>query len=59
MDQPNDRYKRAPSRRSKTPPVKRITISDEAAKAYERLVKERDDKQRDYARHLSADNKPR
>jgi hypothetical protein len=59
MDQPPETYKRAPSRRKKTPPVKRVVLSPEATKAYEKLVQERDEKQRDYARHLSADNKPR
>lgn len=59
MDQPNDRYKRAPSRRNKTAPVKRVVLSAEAARAYEKLVEERDARQRDYGRHLSADNKPR
>ncbi|HVY20370.1 MAG TPA: hypothetical protein VHA70_09865 [Bauldia sp.] len=57
MDQPTRVQK--PKRRSKTPPVRHITISPDAAKAYEKLVKDRDDKQRDYGRHLSADNKPR
>ena len=59
MNEPTERFKRAPSRRAKTPPVKRITISPEAAKAYEKLAQERDEKQRDYARHLGPDNKPR
>ena len=59
MDEPPERFKRAPSRRNKTPPAKRVTISPEAAKAYEKLVQERDQKQRDYARHLGPDNKPR
>jgi hypothetical protein len=57
MSPQDQRYK--PKRRTKTPPVKHISISPEAAKAYEKLVKDRDDKQRDYGRHLSADNKPR
>jgi hypothetical protein len=58
-DQSNERYKRAPSRRKKAPPVKHITLSPEANKAYEKLVEERDARDRDYARHLYADNKPR
>ncbi len=52
-------YKRAPSRRKKVPPVKRVVLSSDAVKAYEKLVQERDERQRDYSRHLSADNKPR
>jgi hypothetical protein len=59
LDEPTERFKRAPSRRNKTPPAKRVTISPEAAKAYEKLVQERDEKARDYTRHLGADNKPR
>jgi hypothetical protein len=59
LDEPPERFKRAPSRRNKTPPAKRVTISPEAAKAYEKLVQERDAKERDYVRHLGADNKPR
>jgi len=59
LNQPTETYKRAPSRRKKTAPVKRVVLSPDANKAYEKLVQERDEKQRDYARHLSADNKPR
>lgn len=58
MSEP-ERYKRAPSRRKKTAPVKRVVLAPDAAKAYEKLVQERDDKQRDYGRHLAADNKPK
>ena len=59
MDESNERYKRPPSRRKKVAPVKRVVLSAEAAKAYEKLVEERDARDRDYARHLSADNKPK
>ncbi len=59
MNEPTERFKRAPSRRSKTSPVKRVTLSPEATKAYEKLVQEREERERDYARHLGADNKPR
>ncbi len=59
MDESTERYKRAPSRRKKTAPVKRVVLSPDAAKAYEKLVQERDDRQRDYVRPLSTDNKPR
>jgi len=59
LNEPTERFKRAPSRRSKTPPVKRITVSPEAAKAYAKLAEEREQKQRDCARHLGPDNKPR
>lgn len=59
MSQPPQTYKRAQSRKSKTPPVKRITLSAEARAEYEKLVQERDARDRDYGRHLSSDNKPR
>lgn len=59
MNQPPERYKRPPSRRSKVAPVKRIVLSADAAKAYEELAQKRDDRHRDYGRHLAADNKPK
>ena len=59
MDQPSERYKRPPSRRKKTAPVKRVTLSPDAAKAYETLLQERNDRERDYGRHLAAENKPK
>ena len=59
MNEPIERYKRAPGRHKKTAPVKRVVLSAEAAKAYEKLVQDRDARQHDYGRHLSADNKPR
>jgi hypothetical protein len=58
LSEPPDRYKRATSRK-KSAPVKRVVLSAEAAKAYEKLVEDRDARDRDYARHLSADNKPK
>lgn len=58
LTEPPDRYKRASSRK-KSAPVKRVVLSAEAAKAYEKLVEDRDARDRDYARHLSADNKPK
>ena len=59
MNEPTERYKRPPSRRNKSAPVKRVVLSADAAKAYEKLVEERDNRQRDYGRHLAADNKPK
>jgi hypothetical protein len=59
LNEPTERFKRPPSRRKKVAPVKRIVPSDDAAKAYENLVNEREDRQRDYGRHLAADNKPK
>ena len=58
LTEPPDRYKRASSRK-KSAPVKRVVLSAEAAKAYEKLVEDRDARDRDYARHLGPDNKPR
>ncbi len=59
MSQPPETYKRAPNRRSKSPPVKRVVLSPEARAAYEKLVQDRDVRDREYGRHLSADNKPK
>lgn len=59
LDQPPERFKRPPSRRKKTAPVRRVTLSPDAAKAYEKLLQERDERERDYGRHLGADNKPK
>ncbi len=58
MAENGDRYKRATTRK-KSAPVKRVVLSAEAQKAYEKIVEERDARDRDYARHLSADNKPK
>ena len=59
MSDTNERYKRPPSRRKKTAPVKRVTASPDAVKAYEKIVKDRDTRDRDYNRHLGQDNKPK
>ena len=53
----NARYKKAD--RKKKAPVKRVMVSEETARAYEKIVKERDDRDREYARHLAQDNKPK
>ena len=59
MTEPTERFKRPPSRRKKTQPVKRVVLSPDAAKAYENLVNERESRQQDYGRHLATDNKPK
>jgi hypothetical protein len=59
LNEPIDRFKRPPSRRKKVAPVKRIVPSADAAKAYESLVNERENRQQDYGRHLASDNKPK
>lgn len=58
MVETNERYKKAPNRK-KTAPVRRIVVSEEAARAYEKVVNERKDREHEYGRHLGPDNKPR
>ena len=58
MNESTDRYKRAKSTR-KSAPVKRVVLSDEVQQAAEKLVRDRDLRDRTYVRHLAADNKPR
>lgn len=57
MDQPKDRFGKQPAR--KKAPVKRVVLSEDAKRAYEELVNQRDEREREYGRHLAADNKPR
>ena len=57
MDDSKEVFLKQPPR--KKAPVKRVVLSAEAKKAYEELVQQRDDRDREYARHLAADNKPR
>lgn len=56
MSDVNGRYKKAPSRK-KTAPVRHIGLSAEAKKAYEDLVRERDQREQAYGRHLAASDK--
>ena len=56
MSGSNDRYKKAPNRK-KTAPVKHIGISADARKAYEDLVRGRDEREKAYGRHLAATDK--
>lgn len=58
MNDTNGRYKRAAGRKKRAP-VKHVKVSPEMAKAYEKAAKERDDREREYTRHLGQDNKPR
>jgi hypothetical protein len=58
VNESNERYKRA-SNRKKAAPVKRVTVSAEAQRNYEELMKERDEQQRVYGRFLGSDNKVR
>lgn len=59
MSESPERYKKPPSRGKKTAPVKRIILSPEAAAAYEKEAQKRAERDRDYGRHLAADNKSR
>jgi len=58
MDGQNERYK-APKRTRKTGTVRQVTLSEDAKRAYEDLLKSRDEKQKTYGRHLDQDNKTR
>jgi hypothetical protein len=53
----SERFAKQPPR--KRTPVKQVSLSEDAKRAYEELVNKRDERDRDYARHLSQDNKPR
>ena len=57
MDDNTERFQKQPPR--KRAPAKRVTLSADAKKAYEDLIQKRDERDRDYAVHLSQDNKPR
>ena len=58
MSDVNGRYKRAkPVRKSAS--VKHVTLSDDAKKKYEDLVRSRDEKEAAYGRHLAEEQKTR
>jgi hypothetical protein len=57
MDDNKERFLKQKPRRAT--PAKRVTLSEDAKRAYEELIQKRDDREREYARHLSQDNKPR
>jgi len=58
MTQENERFlKQKP--RKKAAPGKRVSLSEDAKRAYEEMIQKRDERERDYARHLAQDNKPR
>jgi hypothetical protein len=54
----NGRYKRAKPVR-KTGSVKHVTVSEDAKKKYEELVRNRDEKEAAYGRHLAEEQKTR
>ena len=58
MSTANERFKRAKPRQ-KTSPAKRVVLSPEAKAAYETLAQEREERGRNYDRHLPSDKKAR
>jgi hypothetical protein len=50
------RYKKLPSR-TKVKPARHIGVSDEAKKAYEEIVRQRDEREKAYGRHLADSDK--
>jgi hypothetical protein len=50
-----DRYR--PQPRRKKAPGKRVTMSDEAKRAYEDTMRQRDERERTYGRHLAESDK--
>ena len=57
MSDTNGRYKKAPSRTQKLKPARHIGVSADAKKAYEDLVRERDEREKTYGRHLASTDK--
>lgn len=52
-----DQFKKAPRRKKE--PAKRVAVSADAKQAYEQIMRDRDERERTYLRHLPhADNKP-
>jgi hypothetical protein len=58
MSTPNQQYKRAKPRQ-RTAPAKRVALTPEAKAAYETLAQDRDERERNYDRHLPSDKKGR
>lgn len=56
MNDTNQRFKRTRTQRQ-TASVKRVTLSDEAKKKYEDLVRSRDEREQAYGRHLAEERK--
>ena len=57
MNTDSNTYKKPSSRTKKTAPVRRVTLSDEAKKAYEEMVTRRDERARTYEQHLASDRR--
>jgi hypothetical protein len=58
MTGPTETFKRAKPRQ-RTAPAKRVVLSPEDRKAYEELAQSRDEREKNYTRHLPADKKGR
>ena len=58
MNDASNRFKRAKSQR-KTGNVRHVTLSDETKKKYEELVREREERENSYGRHLAEERKTR
>jgi hypothetical protein len=56
MSGSNETFKRAKPRQ-RTAPAKRVVLSPEDKKAYEELAQGRDERDRNYSRHLPSDKK--
>lgn len=57
MNTASNAYKKPSNRTKKTAPVRRITLSEEAKKAYEEMVSRRDERARTYEQHLGTDRR--
>ena len=57
MNTDSNIYKKPSSRTKKTAPVRRVTLSEEAKKAYEEMVTRRDERARTYEQHLASDRR--
>jgi hypothetical protein len=55
MTDQSERFKKAP--RKKSAPVKTVALSAEARKAYEEMMRSRDERDRSYAQFLPSDVK--
>ena len=54
VSQPPDQFKRAPKRKSA--PVRSIRMTPEARRALEESMRERDEREKSYTRHLPPDS---
>ncbi len=58
MSTDDNKYK-SPKNRKKPAVVKHVAVSPEARAAYETLVRERDERDRTYAKHLAPEKRDR